>query len=86
MKKNNLKKIRGERMLSKAELARKAGISVLTVNRIEQGYPCQHATKRKILAALGIEITERELVFPDQPEENGKNNTSAPENKEVNAS
>lgn len=34
---NNLKKIRAKALLSKAELARKAGVSVLTISRIECG-------------------------------------------------
>jgi DNA-binding XRE family transcriptional regulator len=41
-------------MLSKAELARRAGISPLTIDRIEKGMPCRIATRRKILLALGL--------------------------------
>ncbi len=65
---NHLKKVREDRMMSKAELARKAGLSVLTIDRIEKGYPCRHSTKRKILEALEIRLEDRRLVFPD-PEE-----------------
>jgi len=50
---NNVKKIREEKMLSKAELARMAGISPLTLDRIEKGKDCRMATKRKILLAFG---------------------------------
>jgi DNA-binding XRE family transcriptional regulator len=46
---NSVKKMREEKMLSKTELARLAGISPLTLNRIEQGKDCRMATKRKIL-------------------------------------
>ena len=60
---NNVKKIREEKMLSKAELARTAGISPLTLDRIEKGKDCRMATKRKILLALGLEIKQRERVF-----------------------
>ena len=60
---NNVKKIREEKMLSKAELARMAGISPLTLDRIEKGKDCRMATKRKILLALGLEIKQRERVF-----------------------
>jgi len=60
---NNVKKIREEKMLSKAELARMAGISPLTLDRIERGKDCRMATKRKILLALGLEIKQRERVF-----------------------
>lgn len=60
---NNVKKLREERMLSKAELARLAGISPLTLDRIERGKACRMATKRKILLALGLTINQRERVF-----------------------
>mgnify|MGYP001325756137 FL=1 len=60
---NNVKKIREEKMLNKAELARMAGISPLTLDRIERGKDCRMATKRKILLALGLKIEQRERVF-----------------------
>jgi DNA-binding XRE family transcriptional regulator len=60
---NSVKKIREARMLSKAELARLAGISPLTIDRIEKGKPCRMATKRKILLALGLEIHQKQTVF-----------------------
>jgi len=60
---NNVKKIRELQMLSKAELARMAGISPLTLDRIEKGKDCRMATKRKILLALGLKINQKERVF-----------------------
>jgi DNA-binding XRE family transcriptional regulator len=60
---NRVKTIREARMLSKAELARLAGISPLTIDRIEKGKPCRMATKRKILLALGLEIHQKQTVF-----------------------
>lgn len=50
-------------MMSKAELARKAGLSTLTIDRIEAGRPCRLDTKRKILLALGMKITDKDQVF-----------------------
>ena len=50
-------------MMSKAELSRKANISPLTISRIEQGLPCRMKTKRKILLALGLKLTDKEKVF-----------------------
>ncbi len=64
MENNNVKKIREELLLSKAELARKAGISPITIGRIEKGLPCRLETQRKIIEALGFSISEREKVFP----------------------
>lgn len=60
---NNVKKIREAKMLSKAELARLAGISPLTVDRIERGKTCRLSTKRKILLALGLKVTQKHRVF-----------------------
>lgn len=65
MAKNNLKKIRESMLLSRSELARKAGISPLTVDRIESGYPCRLETKRKIIEALGMNVSEKDKVFSD---------------------
>jgi DNA-binding XRE family transcriptional regulator len=55
--------MREERMLSKAELARLAGISPLTLDRIEKGKACRMATKRKILLALGLTTHQKNRVF-----------------------
>jgi len=63
MDRNNVRKIREAKMISKAELARMAGISPLTIDRIEKGKPCRMATKRKILLALGLEIHQKQKVF-----------------------
>jgi DNA-binding XRE family transcriptional regulator len=60
---NNVKKMREEKMLSKSELARLAGISPLTLDRIEKGMACRMATKRKILLALGLKISQKQQVF-----------------------
>lgn len=62
-KSNNVKKVREAKMLSKAELARMAGISPLTLDRIEKGKDCRMATKRKILLALGFSIEQKNTVF-----------------------
>ena len=50
--------------MSKSELARKAGISVLTVDRIEKGMSCRVSTMRKIILALGYELADKATVFP----------------------
>lgn len=51
--------------MSKAELARKASVSPVTIDRIEGGAICRMATKRKIILALGLKLADREKVFPD---------------------
>lgn len=60
---NNVKTIREKRLMSKAELARMAGVSSVTIDRIERGAECRMETKRKILIALGFDLSERDKVF-----------------------
>ena len=50
-------------MMSKAELARKSGLSTLTIDRVEAGRACRLDTKRKILQALGLRVSEKDQVF-----------------------
>jgi len=65
-KSNNVRKIRIERMMSKAELARRANLSVLTIDRVERGYGTRVDTKRKILEALGLSLADRVRVFGEE--------------------
>jgi DNA-binding XRE family transcriptional regulator len=62
---NLLKKHREKVLMSKAELARKAGLSALTIDRIEKGKSCRLETKRKIILALGLQLSERGKIFGD---------------------
>ena len=62
---NNVRRLRQRAMMSKAELARRAGVSPLTIDRVESGCPCRMDTKRKILEALGIAPASAVEVFPD---------------------
>ena len=64
--KNRVRETRIERMMSKAELARRAGISVLTIDRVEKGLECRMDTKRKILEALGLSLADRVKVFGEE--------------------
>jgi len=65
---NNVRKLRQAAMMSKAELARRASVSPLTINRVENGWPCRMDTKRKILEALGLSPSAREEVFGPEPD------------------
>jgi DNA-binding XRE family transcriptional regulator len=60
---NNVKRLREDLLLTKAELARKAGVSALTVTRVERGGECRVDTKRKIILALGLQPADKEKVF-----------------------
>ena len=65
MGQNNVKQIREELLMSKAELARKAGVSPLTIARIEKGMICRMETKRKIILALGRDLSDKDKFFPE---------------------
>ena len=62
---NFVREIRKKLRLSKAELARKAGVSPLTIDRVEKGKSCRIETKRKIVLALGYKVTDKDKVFPN---------------------
>ncbi len=66
MEHNTIRKTREKLLLSKAELARKAGLSLLTIDRLEKGLSCRIETKRKIILALGYSLSDKGLVFSDE--------------------
>jgi len=51
---NPLKEAREKLMLTKSELARKAGVSLNTIHRLERGKSGRLNSKRKIVKALGF--------------------------------
>jgi transcriptional regulator with XRE-family HTH domain len=55
-------------MMSKTELAKKANISPITITRIERGKPCRRETERKIVLALGYDISDKNELFGDDIE------------------
>jgi predicted transcriptional regulator len=59
-----VRKIREAMLISKAELARKAGVSPITIDRVEKGMDCRMETKRKILLALGFDLSDKDKLFP----------------------
>ena len=64
MARNLVKKIRENLMMSKAELADKAGVSPQTIDNIERGNSCRMDTKRKIILALGYNLSDKDKIFP----------------------
>ena len=61
---NIVREIREELLMSKAELARKAGVSPLTIDRVERGKSCRMETRRKIILALGYKLSDKDKIFP----------------------
>ncbi len=66
MSHNLVKQIREGLLMSKTELARKAGVSALTIGRIEKGMACRLETKRKIIVALGRDLSDKDEIFPEE--------------------
>ncbi len=65
MAQNVIQKTREGLLMSKAELARKAGVSPLTIDRVEKGKDCRMETKRKIILALGYNLSDKGRLFPE---------------------
>lgn len=61
---NRVQKFREAALMAKAELARKAGVSESTIDRVESGRGCRMETKRKILFALGLSVQDSVKVWP----------------------
>ena len=76
-KSNCVRQIRETKMMSKAELARKASVTVQTIDRIEKGNDCRLDTKRKIILALGYKLVDRTRIFDSE------NDNSASATKKV---
>ncbi len=64
-KKNYVRKVRESKMMSKAELASYANVSVQTIDRIEKGCECRLSTKRKIIMALEYKLEQKNKIFPE---------------------
>ena len=77
---NCVRKIREAKMMSKAELARKAEVTVQTIDRIEKGNDCRLDTKRKIILALGYKLVDRTRIF-DSDNDSSASSTRKVKNK-----
>ena len=85
MASNNLQHFRETLMMTKAELARKAGLSALTIDRVEAGRPCRLDTKRRILRALHMNVDDQNRVFGGawEPAAAGQNFVASPMSREL---
>jgi len=63
---NSLKRYREEVLVSRTELARKAGLAVQTIERIERGKSCRLETKRKIIQALDLKLSQKHMIFGNE--------------------
>ncbi len=62
---NRVKEVRESLLISKSELANRAGVSTLTIDRVEKGKSCRMDTKRKIILALGYDLSGKIKIFPE---------------------
>ena len=61
---NRIRAARQAQGWTQNELAIRADVSPRTIHAIEKGRACRQATKRKILAALGVPWDLRDEYFP----------------------
>ena len=64
MRKNRVRELRENRLMTQAQLARKAKVALRTIHSVEKGMNCRMDTKRKILLALGMRFEDKDYVFP----------------------
>ena len=63
---NRVRELRENRLLTQAQLARKAKVALRTIHSVEKGLNCRMDTKRKILLALGLRFEDKDHVFPSR--------------------
>ena len=61
---NRVRELRENRLMTQAQLARKAKVALRTSPSVEKGMNCRMDTKRKILLALGMRFEDKDHVFP----------------------
>ena len=61
---NRVREMRENKLMTQAQLARKAKVALRTIHSVEKGMNCRMDTKRKILLALGLRFEDKDLVFP----------------------
>ncbi len=63
---NRVRELRENKLMTQAQLARRAKVALRTIHSVEKGMNCRMDTKRKILLALGLRFEDKDLVFPPQ--------------------
>ncbi len=63
-RRNRVRELRENRLMTQAQLARKAKVALRTIHSVEKGMNCRMDTKRKILLALGLRFEDKDQVFP----------------------
>jgi DNA-binding XRE family transcriptional regulator len=61
---NRVREFRENKLMTQAQLARKARVALRTIHSVEKGMNCRMDTKRKILLALGLRFEDKDMIFP----------------------
>lgn len=64
-KRNRVRELREDKLMTQAQLAKKARVALRTIHSVEKGMNCRMDTKRKILLALGLRFEDKSQVFLD---------------------
>ena len=64
-KRNRVRELRENKLMTQAQLAKKARVALRTIHSVEKGMNCRMDTKRKILLALGMRFEDKDQVFLD---------------------
>jgi DNA-binding XRE family transcriptional regulator len=64
-KRNRVRELRENKLMTQAQLAKKAKVALRTIHSVEKGMNCRMDTKRKILLALGVPFEHKGQVFLD---------------------
>ena len=64
VRRNRVRELRENKLMTQAQLARKAKVALRTIHSVEKGMNCRMDTKRKILLALGLCFEDKDQVFP----------------------
>lgn len=62
---NRVRELRENKLMTQAQLAKRARVALRTIHSVEKGMNCRMDTKRKILLALGIPFDQKGQVFLD---------------------
>jgi DNA-binding XRE family transcriptional regulator len=64
-KRNRVRELRENKLMTQAQLAKKAKVALRTIHSVEKGMNCRMDTKRKIQLALGMRVEDKDQVFLD---------------------
>ena len=61
---NRVRELRENKLMTQAQLARKAKVALRTIHSVEKGMNRRMDNKRKVRVGLGLSVEEKDQVFP----------------------